>query len=110
MRGSGLRAERQTSGYPAAMDRPGAKKVLETARVTVWDYSWTPGVPTPMHFHEKDVVVTFLHAGALRSTTLAGEQTVNRYLAGKTRFNASDRAHTEELIEGTERAIIVELN
>ncbi|MEI9811259.1 MAG: hypothetical protein WDO18_00665 [Acidobacteriota bacterium] len=67
------------------------------------------GVPTPMHFHDKDVVVMFLEDGDLKSTTPAGEVTLNPYKAGTIRFNARDRVHTEELVRGTERAIIVEL-
>ena len=95
--------------YPLAMDRPGAKKVLDNARVTVWDYRWTLGKPTPMHFHDKDVVVMFLEDGDLKSTTSKGEVTLNQYKAGTIRYNARDRVHTEELVRGTQRAIIVEL-
>lgn len=98
-----------TSGYPQAMQRPGAKQVLDNERVTVWDYTWTPGVPTPMHFHDKDVVVMFLEDGDLKSTTVRGEVTVNSYKAGTIRFNARDRVHTEELVRGKQRAIIIEL-
>jgi hypothetical protein len=100
---------RNTSGYPAAFPRPGARKVLENARVVVWDYSWAPGVPTPMHFHDKDVVVVYLEEGALKSTTPDGQSVVNELSFGLTRFNQRDRAHTEELVKGTSRAIIVEL-
>jgi hypothetical protein len=77
--------------------------------VIVWDYRWTPGVPTPMHFHDKDVVVMFLEEGDLKSTTPTGEVTLNQYKPGTIRFNARDRVHTEELVRGTERAIITEL-
>lgn len=97
------------SGFPLALPRPGAKKVLDNSRVDVWDYRWTPGVPTPMHFHDKDVVVMFLEDGDLQSTTPSGEKTVNPYKPGTIRFNARDRVHTEELIRGTQRAIIIEL-
>jgi len=42
-----------TTGYPLAFPRPGQlKKLLETDRVLVWDFAWTPNVATPMHFHE----------------------------------------------------------
>jgi hypothetical protein len=97
------------TGFPLAMPRPGAKMVLDNPRVTVWDYRWTNGVPTPMHFHDKDVVVMFLEEGDLRSTTPKGEITLNAYKPGTIRFNARDRVHTEELVRGTQRAIIVEL-
>jgi len=98
-----------TTGYPLAMPRPGSKKILENARVIVWDYTWTPGVATPMHFHDKDVVVLFLEDGDLSSTTADGKVFVNSYTAGAVRFNARDRTHTETLVRGKQRAIITEL-
>lgn len=97
------------SGFPLAMPRPGAKKMLDNARFTAWDYTWTPNKPTPMHFHDKDVVVMFLEKGDLKSTTNKGEVTLNQWEPGTIRFNARDRVHTEELVRGTQRAIIVEL-
>ena len=97
-----------TSGLPNAFPRPGSKKVLETKRVIVWDYTWTTGVATPMHFHDKDVVVTYLKDGSLKSTTPTGQVTTNNYKFADVRFNARDRSHTETLMKGSERAIIVE--
>lgn len=97
-----------TSGLPNAFPRPGSKKVLENKRVIVWDYSWTPGVATPMHFHDKDVVVTYLKDGSLKSTTPKGEVTVNDYKFADVRFNKRDRSHTETLVKGSQRAIITE--
>ena len=100
---------RNTSGYPDAFPREGAKKVLDNARVVVWDYSWTPGKPTAMHFHDKDVVVVYLGNGELSSTTPAGQTTVNSYTFGQSKFNPRDRAHTELLVKGSQRVIAVEL-
>jgi hypothetical protein len=97
------------TGYPLAFPRPGSKKILENARVIVWDYSWTPEVATPMHFHDKDVVVVFLDDGDLKSTTSDGQVTVNSYKPGMARFNVRDRTHTETLIRGKQHAIITEL-
>jgi len=97
------------SGYPAAFPRPGSKKLFENARVVVWDYSWTPGVPTPMHFHDKDVVVYYLDDGDLQSTTPSGEKTVNEYRPGMIRFNLRDRSHTETLVRGKQHGIMTEL-
>jgi len=97
------------SGYPLAFPRPGTKKVFENDRVIVWDSTWTPGVATPMHFHDKDVVVVFLEAGDLKSTTPDGKEVVNKYTPGTVRFNQRDRIHTETLINGKQRAIITEL-
>jgi hypothetical protein len=98
-----------TSGYPLAFPRPGSKKILENDRIVVWDYTWTPDVPTPMHFHDKDVVVVFLEEGDLKSTTPEGQSVVNAYTPVTVRFNNRNRVHTETLVRGKERAIIVEL-
>jgi hypothetical protein len=97
------------SGYPVAFPRPGTKKVFENDRVIVWDSTWTLGVATPMHFHDKDVVVVFLEDGDLKSTTPDGKEVVNKYTTGTVRFNQRDRTHTETLMNGKQRAIITEL-
>lgn len=97
------------SGLPLAFPRPGSKKLLENARVIVWDYTWTLGDATPMHFHDKDVVVFYLEEGDLQSTTPNGEKTVNPYKPGMIKFNLRDRTHTETLIRGKQHAIITEL-
>jgi hypothetical protein len=98
-----------TSGYPLAFPRPGVKKLLENERVIVWDYTWEPGVATPMHFHDKDVVVIFLEDGELKSTTPDRQDTVTAYTSGTVRFNTRNRTHTETLVRGKQRAIIAEL-
>jgi hypothetical protein len=95
--------------YPLGFPRPGSKKLLENERVIVWDYTWEPGVATPMHFHDKDVVVLFLEDGDLKSTMPDGKEVVNAYTAGTVRFNLRDRTHTETLVRGKQRAIITEL-
>jgi hypothetical protein len=97
------------SGYPLAFPRPGAKKIFENDHVIVWDSTWTPGVATPMHFHDKDVVVVFLEDGDLKSTSADGKEVVNKYTTGTVRFNLRDRTHTETLMNGKQRAIITEL-
>jgi hypothetical protein len=97
------------TGYPLAFPRPGSKKILENARVIVWDYTWTSGEPTPMHFHDKDVVVIYLDDGDLQSTTPDGQIVMNPYRFGMVKFNLRDRTHTETLIRGKQHAIITEL-
>jgi hypothetical protein len=98
-----------TSGYPSAFPRPGVKKLFENARVVVWDYSWQTRVPSPMHFHDKDVVVVYVETGALKSTTLDGQSTLNEFTAGTVRFNTRNRVHTELMTSEHARAIICEL-
>ena len=97
------------SGHPPAFPRTGSVRLLENERVVVWKSAWTPGVATPMHFHDKDVVVTYLADGALASTGADGQRTVNEARFGLTRFNARDRIHTETLTRGEGRAVMVEL-
>jgi hypothetical protein len=100
---------RNTSGYPNAFPRPGVRKILDNDRVVVWDYAWTSNVPTPMHFHDKDVVVTYVENGELKSTTPDGQSTANTFTFGTVRFNTRNRVHTELLVSGKARAIITEL-
>lgn len=97
------------SGLPNAFPRPGSKKQFENNRIVVWDYSWTPGQPSPIHFHDKDVVVVYLENGALKSTTQDGKSVVNDISFGLTKFNPRDRSHTEEVVKGKARAVMMEL-
>jgi hypothetical protein len=96
------------SGFPNAFPRPGSKKLFENAKVIVWDYSWTTGVATPMHFHDKEVVVTYLKDGSLKSTPSTGDPVVNDYTFGTVKFNAANRVHSETLVKGSQRAVITE--
>ena len=61
-----------TSGYPLGFPRTCSGKVLDNERVVVWNYSWAPNTPTPMHFHDKDIVVVYQYDGSLKSTTPHG--------------------------------------
>jgi hypothetical protein len=100
---------RNDSGYPNAFPRPRVKKLFENDRVIVWSYSWNLGEPTPMHFHDKDVVVVYEEDTALKSTTPGGSSIVNEYKSGEIRFNARNRTHTELLMRGTGSAVMTEL-
>ena len=97
------------TGYPLAFPRPHVKKLLENDRVIVWSYRWNPGEPTPMHFHDKDVVVVYLEDTALTSTKPDGSKTLNEYKAFDIRFNKRDRTHTELLERGMGSAMMMEL-
>jgi hypothetical protein len=97
------------SGYPNAYPRPHIEKLLENDRVIVWRYRWNLGEPTPMHFHDKDVVVLYLEDTALKSTTPDGNAVLNEYKSGDIRFNRRDRIHTETLVRDMGSAVITEL-
>jgi len=98
-----------TSGYPLAFPRLNAKKLLENDKVVVWDNVWQPGKPTPMHFHDKDALVVYEATGALQSTSSDGKQVVSEYRFGQIRFSPRDHTHTEVLVHGHGRAVILEL-
>ena len=95
--------------YPPAFPRPHVVKLYETDKVLVWSYHWKPGEPTPMHFHDKDVVVVYEEPTALTSTTPEGKKTVNEYKDGEVRFNLRNRTHTELLVRGGGSAVMTEL-
>jgi hypothetical protein len=98
-----------TSGYPLAFPRPNAKKLLENDKVVVWDNVWHPGKPTPMHFHDKDALVVYEATGALQSTSADGKQVVGEFKFGQIRFSPRDHTHTEVLVRGRGKAVILEL-
>jgi len=100
---------RNKSSYPDAFPRTGARKLIDNERVTVWDFTWTPGRPTAMHFHQNDVLVVYLGDGELESTTPDGKKTVSASSFGQTKFNPRDRTHSELLVKGSQRVIAVEL-
>ncbi|MGZ5872584.1 MAG: hypothetical protein ACXWKP_10780 [Bradyrhizobium sp.] len=97
------------SGYPNAYPRPHIEKILENDRVIVWRYRWNLGEPTPMHFHDKDVVVVYLEDSALKSTEPDGKSVLNEYKSGEIRFNRRNRTHTELLVRDAGSAVITEL-
>lgn len=66
-------------------------------------------MPTPMPYHDKDVVVVYRFDGSLKSTTPDGKSVVNDYEFDSIRFNKGDRVHFETLVSGQQSAIIMEL-
>jgi quercetin dioxygenase-like cupin family protein len=98
-----------TTGLPPAFPRPGSKLVLETGKVRVWNYKWLPGKPTPMHFHNTEVVVIYLHDGDVASTAPDGTRAVNHRKAGDIVYNLANRSHAEELVKGEQAGIMLEL-
>jgi hypothetical protein len=97
------------SGYPNAFPRPHVDKLFENDRVVVWNYHWYPNEPTPVHFHDKDVVVVYLEDSPLQSTEPNGKVVVNEYKSGDIRFNKGNRTHFELVVRGTASAVLTEL-
>jgi len=98
-----------TTGLPPAFPRPGSKKILENDKVRVWNYAWVPGKPSPLHFHDTEVVVVFRGNGDIASTSRDGQKTVAHHSPGDIVFNAPNRAHSEEVVKGQQSAIMLEL-
>jgi len=86
-----------------------SKLILENGRIRVWNYRWLPGKPTPMHFHNTEVVVAYRDNGDVASTTPDGKTTVNHRKAGDIVFNVANRSHSEELVKGEQAGIMLEL-
>jgi len=97
------------TGLPPAFPRPGSKLVLENDKVKVWNYTWIPGKPTPMHFHNTEVVVVYLGNGDVAATTPGGQKTVTHHNPGDIVFNLANRSHSEELVKGEMSGIMLEL-
>jgi redox-sensitive bicupin YhaK (pirin superfamily) len=97
------------TGLPPAFPRPGSRKVFENDKVRVWNYAWVPGKPTAMHFHDTEVVVTYLQDGDIASTTQDGKTAVNHRNPGDIVFNAAGRSHSEEVVKGQQSGIMLEL-
>jgi len=98
-----------TTGLPPAFPREGSKLILENDRIRVWNYAWVPGKPTPMHFHNTEVVVAYRGNGDVSSTTPDGKVTVNHRKAGDIVFNVANRSHSEALVQGEQSGIMLEL-
>ncbi|HYS46499.1 MAG TPA: hypothetical protein VEM35_08675, partial [Rhizomicrobium sp.] len=98
-----------TTGLPPAFPRPGSKKILENEKVRVWNYAWQMGKPTPMHFHNTEVVVVYRGDGDVASTTPDGKTATNHHNPGDIVFNVANRSHSEELVKGQQSGIMLEL-
>jgi hypothetical protein len=96
-------------GMQPAFPREGVRRVVENDRVVVWGVTWTKGLKTPPHFHDKDVVAVYLDAGTVRSIALSGETTATPRMAGDAVFIPRGRAHIEECLDGPRRDVIIEL-
>jgi hypothetical protein len=96
-------------GMTPAFPREGARRVVENDRVAVWHVTWTKGLKTPRHFHDKDVVAVYLDPGTVRSIALSGETASTPRAVGDAVFLPRGRAHIEECIVGPRRDIIIEL-
>jgi hypothetical protein len=93
-----------------AAPREGATKLLENARVIVWDYVWKAGLKTSLLKDNRDSVLVFLDGGVVRSVTDSGSSNDTARSPDEVVYipHGAD-TKTEEAVRGSPRAIIVEL-
>lgn len=87
----------------------GAVKLLENDRIIAWDFTWKPGqtVRRQEHF---DSVTVFLESGTIRYVPGQGAHKDTARSRGEVVFRpAANEASTEEAVQGSPRAVIVEL-
>jgi hypothetical protein len=96
-------------GLPRAFPRAGAIQAIDNARVTEWDYTWTTGHVVPRHVHDKDSVQVFFQGGTIKFTGADGKVETKIFKFGDTRFISRGTVDAEESIEGSPRAITIEL-
>ena len=83
-------------GFPASWLQESARN-RQGAGVELY---LAPGKPTPMHFHNTEVVVAYLGNGDVAATTPDGKTTVTHHNPGDIVFNVANRSHSEELVKG----------
>lgn len=98
------------ANLPPAYPRPGATKILDNARVQVWNIAWLKGQPSPLHRHIYDLIGLYYEAGDRMITSAEGEKRPVSTKAGQPIFQRRGVTHVEE---GTSdkplRAVFVEL-
>ena len=98
------------SPHPPAFPREGTTKVLENARVAVWDVRWSAGAAGLLHTHPYDNVNITLTGGSTRSIPLDAPPTDTTVKPGDVAFNVRNRVHREQGLPGPQRrGIVVEL-
>ena len=97
------------AGVPTAFPREGAIKAIDNERVIKWDYTWKPGRVVATHMHDKDSVQVFYRGGTIKFTGADGKSETKRFAFGDARFIPRGTVKSEEAIEGSPRAITIEL-
>ena len=96
---------------PGQFPRAGARKLLETDRIRVWDQTWTPDVRIALHMHYVPTAAVFLEGGRLQTFEADGRPNPP---FGRSRGDVLALAaplaapHEEEQVEGRPRAIWIE--
>jgi hypothetical protein len=99
----------QSAPLPPAYPRPGTTKLLENARVIVWDISWLKQ-QYPLHRHPYDLTGVYYTDGDRTIVSEAGERRPVHTAAWDTAFQLKGVTHIEEGASDTPlRAVFVEM-
>ena len=105
LKASETRSDNAVGSAPGAFPREGAVKLFENARVIAWDFSWKPGQKTARHADYRDSVIVFLEGGTIRS----GSTDIARSTGEVAYIPRNPDPRTEEAVQGSPHAVIVEL-
>jgi hypothetical protein len=97
----------QDTERPLTPPQAGARQVHSEERVTVWDFTWSAQPPATTRY-ERDTVLVWLTPGTLR---VRGERKAAEVVTvhpGSFWYRPGGTVETEELTEGSPRAIIFE--
>jgi hypothetical protein len=99
----------QSGNLPPAYPRPGAEKILDNARVQVWDISWLKQ-QYPLHRHRYDLVGVYYSPG---DRTIVAQDGGRRPVSTKAWDTAFQRAGVTHIEEGASdaplRALFIEM-
>ena len=103
------------SGVPVAsvggpgFPREGAKLVLDTERVTAWDYTWAPGGHALRYRAPLDTVIVWLGEGTVRASGASGAPATIDVKAGTMRYLARGADEMLEITHGSPRTLFFQL-
>jgi quercetin dioxygenase-like cupin family protein len=94
---------------PLAFPLLGGEQLIDNPRVRAWDVAMRTGQTIPMHFHDRDLVWVFLEGGTVLSTGEDGQEERTTWAYKDVRFLPRGQAHTVEVLDGSPRVILYEL-
>ena len=83
--------------------------MLDTDRVTAWDYTWVAGGQSLQYRAPLDTVIVWLGEGTLRVGAASGSPTTIQVKAGTMRYLARGGEETLEMVGGSPRTLFFQL-
>jgi len=92
-------------GFPAE----DARQAVDNARVTLWDVSWTPGVPAEPFFQSRDIFLVPIDPGVLVISSQGEPERTVPVAGGQVIFLPGGKARVIGSKSGVVRAAVIEL-